>query len=137
MLARVCQTLWGCKVDGHIWSIPVDAKRDFDYMFSDVFDELERARPAAQALEDAHLTPEQVGPLVARSRWQPIETAPKDGTQILLWIRGIEPRPRIGYWAERGCDSGWYGLQSQHAYGVIVTHWMPLPGPPHGDGGER
>ena len=62
--------------------------------------------------------------------WQPMETAPKDGTQLLLWINGIEPRPRIGYWSERGSDTGWYGLQSQHFIGVIVTHWQPLPPAP-------
>lgn len=71
----------------------------------------------------------------AASAWQPIASAPKDGRQILLWIVGIEPRPRIAYWSERGSDSGWYGLQSQHFIGLAVTHWMPLPSPPVvGDG---
>jgi hypothetical protein len=62
--------------------------------------------------------------------WQSIETAPRDGTQILIWIVGIEPRPRIAYWADRGMEYGWFGLQSQHLLGVPVTHWMPLPVPP-------
>jgi hypothetical protein len=62
--------------------------------------------------------------------WQPIETAPKDGTQVLLWIDGIEPRPRISFWSERGSDSGWYSVQSRHFIATIVTHWMPLPTAP-------
>lgn len=62
--------------------------------------------------------------------WREISTAPKDGTQILLWITGIEPRPRIGFWAERGVNLGWYGLQSQHFIGMNVTHWQPLPPSP-------
>jgi hypothetical protein len=62
--------------------------------------------------------------------WQPIETAPKDGTQILLWITGIEPRPRISFWSERGSESGWYSVQSHHFIATIVTHWMPLPEAP-------
>ncbi len=62
--------------------------------------------------------------------WQPISSAPKDGTQILLWITGIEPRPRIGFWSERESESGWYGLQSQHFTGFNVPFWMPLPQPP-------
>lgn len=65
--------------------------------------------------------------------WQPIATAPKDGTQVLLWIVGIEPRPRIGYWAQRGDGVGWYGLATQHFFGGNVTHWMPLPAAPQED----
>lgn len=73
----------------------------------------------------------------SQPRWRRIETAPKDGAQILLWITGIEPRPRIGFWSERGSDSGWYGLQSQHFIGVNVTHWMPLPNGPQQQGGPN
>ena len=73
-------------------------------------------------------------PKLSHVQWQPIETAPKDGTQIMLWITGLEPRPRIGFWSERGIDSGWYSLQSQYFIGFDVTHWMPLPSPPVGSG---
>lgn len=56
--------------------------------------------------------------------WQPIETAPKDGTRILLW--GDLPDwdgcfYEVGYWDESiggfTCD-------------VEPTHWQPLPKPP-------
>ncbi len=62
--------------------------------------------------------------------WQPIETAPKDGTEILTF------QPRLSYrgffvvvrfdaemW---GGDGGW----SDGEYHYRPTHWMPLPDPP-------
>jgi hypothetical protein len=65
--------------------------------------------------------------------WQPIETAPKDGTTVLGWI------PRLGYVARQDCVpmnwSGWGGgvwenTTSGHKLGTEPTHWMPLPPPP-------
>ena len=54
--------------------------------------------------------------------WQPIETAPKDGSSILL----ATPKGRIadGFWALT------YGVWSWPYVMVEPTHWMPLPAPP-------
>ena len=54
--------------------------------------------------------------------WQPIETAPKDGSSILL----ATPKGRIadGFWALT------YGVWSWLYVMVEPTHWMPLPAPP-------
>jgi hypothetical protein len=74
------------------------------------------------------------------STWQPIETAPKDGTAILGWhanyggavvsLEFVEDDLSSGFvgeWAvsELGCYGGscWEGLDG-------ITHWMPLPSPP-------
>ena len=78
--------------------------------------------------------------------WQPIETAPKDGTEILLCVpdaNRVDPvmnRRFVGWWwDERRPDPGWIAtppyrdgtgdddLVSQ------PTHWMPIDAPP-GDG---
>ena len=58
--------------------------------------------------------------------WQPIGTAPKDETEILLWFSEME-----------ACHTGsWDGRQWRIDYAEgdhsdwVVTHWMPLPDPP-------
>ena len=61
--------------------------------------------------------------------WQPIETAPKDGTWILLTevLEGqmITGHPFILYWDDRW---GWGDIYGKRD--VNPTHWMPLPDPP-------
>ena len=54
--------------------------------------------------------------------WQPIETAPKGGSSILL----ATPKGLIadGFW------SPVYGVWSWPYVMVEPTHWMPLPDPP-------
>ena len=60
-------------------------------------------------------------PIVDRS-WQPIETAPKDGTLVLLCKANDPGWPmRCRRWQE----DHWRGQDADEA-----THWMPLPDPP-------
>ena len=58
------------------------------------------------------------------SKWQPIETAPTDGTEILGWCDGC--CFVIEYWLDAWREI--WGLGR-----VDVTHWMPLPEPPKGE----
>ena len=71
--------------------------------------------------------------------WLPIETAPKDGTRVLLtgWW---EDDPTSGHrWT---CDGFWDDLTEEWfehpdrvpTDGALVppTHWLPLPPPPEG-----
>lgn len=79
-------------------------------------------------------------------RWQPIETAPKDGTEILLaddsrvtfgkWLAPSE-KPRIIYrdgfapepeWDE--FEPHWTSWDGGFTQEHPPTHWMPLPPPP-------
>jgi hypothetical protein len=73
--------------------------------------------------------------------WQPIETAPKDGTEVLLFY----PRYRQGifighfdvsvhmshgketYRSEKWWNGGYGGMFGKEPE---PTHWMPLPSPP-------
>ena len=71
------------------------------------------------------------------SDWRPIETAPMDGTEILLAVgqRAIE----IGHWIP-GIPSEWdrrimrWNLGREGHWSTWngePTHWMPLPVSPH------
>jgi len=60
--------------------------------------------------------------LRAERDWQPIETAPRDGTELLL----VDPtgRREVGFWSREG-------LRWSVFYAVAQpTHWMPLPEAP-------
>ena len=75
------------------------------------------------------------------SEWQPEETAPKDGTEVLVWVKG-EIIPMVmrysseeyfakAYGDAQYMDAGWY-LSYAYPDGLPectweVTHWMPLP----------
>lgn len=77
--------------------------------------------------------------------WQPIETAPMDGTWVLLTGGSInygwdgDTTPEVvsaqyshelnfakadGHWQFAWYDGGYYGMYPN------PTHWMPLPGKP-------
>jgi hypothetical protein len=59
------------------------------------------------------------------SEWQPIETAPRDGTQILL-IRANAPKTICsGHYQESRYQRTWGGCIIKDP-----THWRPLLEPP-------
>lgn len=78
--------------------------------------------------------------------WKPIDSAPKDGTEIDLWVPGeFAGRYAECYWGkpmhccgEYGslCDDDWHSLDDGWVYGGIgappdePSHWRPLPPPP-------
>lgn len=73
--------------------------------------------------------------------WQTIESAPRDGTLVLLtdgyhlavaaWVPELYPHAdqRNAYWA----ISDWHNEPIHLRGGYAATHWMPLPAPPGGD----
>lgn len=84
--------------------------------------------------------------------WQPIETAPLDGTPVLLFIRGhcvVEANFSPGFWSDHHeygreyngpvwvCADDTFQVEVEEVppeYGGMhhgqATHWMPLPAPP-------
>lgn len=59
--------------------------------------------------------------------WEPIETAPKDGTDVLVFAPSLygENKFQVAY-----C---FYGQLWEYGYEgtpITPTHWMPLPKPP-------
>lgn len=72
--------------------------------------------------------------------WQPIETAPKDGTKILVWDQEYKEWEKVT-WKENweGSDFRYQfkwcvwlsGEDEVHTVVENPTHWMPLPGDPN------
>lgn len=54
--------------------------------------------------------------------WQPIESAPKDGTTVLVWS------PTHGAFVAWNKGHGWH--TEPGVYVRRPTHWMPIPEPP-------
>jgi hypothetical protein len=70
-------------------------------------------------------------------KWEPIETAPREGLVMLAVVSGHERRVYVAersssssgdYWSTTTGWTGWGRLHSAWA----PTHWMPLPPPPEG-----
>lgn len=67
------------------------------------------------------------------NKWQPIETAPKDGTRILVFDPAYETRmacasyDKYSQWVERGYD---YATEVWGSGEMNPTHWMKLPDAP-------
>lgn len=61
--------------------------------------------------------------------WQPIETAPKDGTVILAYVSG--GHHALVAWNDDWED--WLHLPWHESMPAVITHWMPLPAPPQED----
>jgi hypothetical protein len=77
--------------------------------------------------------------------WQPIETAPRDGTHILVWTE-CSDTAYVVCWADfdknirpylcaKQRTVGWHlAWDGEHFGGMWApTHWMPLPAAPKGD----
>jgi hypothetical protein len=67
------------------------------------------------------LTGLKAGETPLQDGWQPIETAPKDGTRVLV----VWPNSAVGesFWNQR--DNYW-GM----SLGIVPRFWQPLPAPP-------
>ena len=83
-------------------------------------------------------TVECIKKLKAENEWQPIETAPKDGTVFLGYKLGQfrecykVPRDDCDMW----CFGGTSGADDLFP-NIKPTHWMPLPKPPAMAQGEQ
>jgi hypothetical protein len=74
------------------------------------------------------------------TEWQPIETAPKDGSDILLWcpnmIKSDPAGALVGHWYKDSHNPRWHisnvcGWEWECDLNYEkATHWQPLPEPP-------
>lgn len=83
----------------------------------------------------------------AKAGWLPIETAPKDGTGIIIAAQGVQNTGWMMDFARWGCRTHCFSSRHEgcptnkkckmdwllgmgQGYGVPVTHWMARPAPP-------
>ena len=104
------------------------------------FDAADMATAAAQGFRDGVAKDQQ-------AMWRHIETAPKDGSYLLLWEQ-YSDAPFVGYWSGGSwsvshehvdAEGGWDGANVVDALSMPITHWMPLPpapGPADGESNE-
>lgn len=65
--------------------------------------------------------------LASAQTWQPIETAPKDGSRLI--VRSVEIGTCVASECSVGGDGpGWYVVNDIK---ITPTHWMPLPAAPN------
>ena len=95
------------------------------------FDAADMATAAAQGFRDGVAKGQQ-------AMWRHIETAPKDGSYLLLWEQ-YSDAPFVGYWSGGSwsvshehvdAEGGWDGANVVDALSMPITHWMPLPAAP-------
>ena len=72
---------------------------------------------------------------VINQGWQPIESAPKDGTRILVWLKPLSQHEKINTdaqhsWVDKAHWTKFNGGGWVHYQLGTPTHWMPLPNPP-------
>ncbi len=70
---------------------------------------------------------QQNAELLAAQQWQPIESAPRDGTRILVFIDSHFSFTTVARWDDdKDCWKSAWDDQSVYA----VAYWQPLPQPP-------
>lgn len=99
----------------------------------EAFDEIcERAVLSEKAMDALARLGRELAELQQATRWQPIETAPRDGTFVLLSGRDLPVWQ--GSWVG---TSGRYAINGWTRFNSVdinwnQTHWKPLPEPPSG-----
>ncbi len=73
------------------------------------------------------------------SEWQPIETAPRDGTGIIVTDARVMHWTQIVFWDEEVAGPYVWARDDtdNHWHRDMFTHWMPIPDGPVSTSGER
>ncbi len=135
----------------HLWAmfgLPIDEVRNHgheEHCFRYVRKQLQTASARITGDKDRR---ESQSSAPTEPQWQPIETAPKDETEILIYAHGMAIQARFypGEWShsidgDEWDGPVWFAFDDAISFEVEdcgkdgmhhgpVTHWMPLPAPP-------
>jgi hypothetical protein len=76
-------------------------------------------------------TPGALGSNDQLGAWQPIETAPRDGRRVLVWIADSHTGHAFAKLWFYSTDGRLGGGAEGYNGDWNITHWMPLPSPPN------
>ena len=116
---------------------PAQPAAELESQLAQRFDSADMATATAQGFRDGVAKDQQ-------AMWRHIETAPKDGSYLLLWEQ-YSDAPFVGYWSGGSwsvshehvdAEGGWDGANVVDALSMPITHWMPLPPAPGPADGE-
>lgn len=114
-------------------------------------DELEKTADAIEALTAAELPEAAYAEAISAAPhmssgegWQPIETAPKDGSMFICWVDAVRYDERddgsfdtadcseVDFCQWRASKHGGYfmNMMGDIGDGQVISHWQPLPPPP-------
>lgn len=116
---------WSVVIKVHSFDSKAEAKK-FAIEAACTFQTIPRSKDLATSIK--------FEPNELESEWQPMATAPKDGTTVLV---AHEHWRGCGIAQYLGAD-GWRHLSSDTRinHPEKLTHWMPLPSPPASPGPE-
>ena len=110
----------------------VQRQWDESFVHQELVDELQPVMALTWEVSQLREENERLRKGAGRIEWQPIETAPKDGTDILVMtgetmhvVRWINIHGDFDYWAVDDNKHGPFTLR-----GKAPTHWLPLPETP-------
>lgn len=87
--------------------------------------DVERLQQVSDIITRLQSENDRLSRALAARQWQPISSAPQDGTRILIFRPGHGWRVAVAWWHE---SVALYG--DSIGFFKDATHWQPLPEPP-------
>jgi hypothetical protein len=99
----------------------------------------ETAKPHELGMHRADVLKQRIQEASPQRTWEPVETAPKDGTDVLLMYMHIDTQVvHNGFWigasdADDESEIGWWSYDYSEVTRIKLddwmnpTHWLPLP----------
>lgn len=88
------------------------------------------AESLISTLEKMAILSQEIVDIAGAMGWQPIDTAPKDGEDLLCYWRLSNCCSVLSWWSDQDIPGAGLWHDSAGSTYNDPTHWMPLPAPP-------